>query len=145
MRNTLPVLYAFHSLVQFKVPERFPDLRFGFIEANSSWVPYVVYDLGRKGRKLTGNSQPEYDHSGNGLVARNRFYITCYGDEDLATIVKSSGEDNLVVGTDYSHPDAAYDLQLVPALRQRARTDNTISSELVEKILQDNPRRLYGL
>lgn len=145
MRNTLPVLYAFHSLVQFKIPERFPALRCGFIEANSSWVPYVVYDLGRKGRKLVGDSQPVYDHSGNNLVARNRLYVTCYGDEDLATIIRTTGEDNLVVGTDYSHPDAAYDLQVVSALRQRARSDETIAPRLIEKILDDNPRKLYGI
>jgi len=40
--RTLPLM-AFRNLVANKVPELFPDLRFGFIEAGASWVPYVLH------------------------------------------------------------------------------------------------------
>ena len=48
----LPVM-AFYDLACSKVPERFPDLRWGFIEANSSWVPYLAHFLHRRLRGRT--------------------------------------------------------------------------------------------
>jgi hypothetical protein len=65
-------------------------------------------------------------------------------DEDLATIIGQAGEDHLVIGTDYSHPDPAFDLQLVSVLRERGETGD-IRPAVVEKILDDNPRGLYAL
>jgi predicted TIM-barrel fold metal-dependent hydrolase len=43
----LPVLHAFNNLVVDAVPARFPRLRWGFIEANASWLPFVLYRLRR--------------------------------------------------------------------------------------------------
>ena len=42
------VLAAFHSLAQARVPERFPTLRFGFIEAGASWIPLMLKQLGMR-------------------------------------------------------------------------------------------------
>ena len=42
--RTLPLM-AFRNIVANKIPERFPELRFGFIEAGASWVPYVLHAL----------------------------------------------------------------------------------------------------
>ena len=36
-----PVMAAFTAVVTAKLPERFPKLRFGFIEAGASWIPYT--------------------------------------------------------------------------------------------------------
>src|SRR2546428_834337 len=44
--RTLPLM-AFRNLVANKVPELFPDLRFGFIEAGASRVPYVLPSLAK--------------------------------------------------------------------------------------------------
>ena len=38
--RVLPVV-AFRDLVANRIPEQFPKLRFGFIEAAASWVPYI--------------------------------------------------------------------------------------------------------
>ena len=40
-RNKLPVISSFHSLIFKRVPQRFPGLRFGFVEVAANWVPYV--------------------------------------------------------------------------------------------------------
>ena len=139
--GTLPVVYAFHTLATFKVPDRFPTLRFGFIEANSSWIPYMMYDLKRRITKQKGReAQPQYE-AADDLTARNRFFVTCQVDEDIPTILKSAGEGCLVIGTDYSHPDASYDLQVVNMLRGR----EDLPPETSGKILSENPAKLYGI
>ena len=41
---------AFTALVNGRVPERFPDLRIGFIEFGSMWVPDTLHQMHRRGR-----------------------------------------------------------------------------------------------
>ena len=39
------VIGAFHSIVLDGIVERFPKLRWGFIEVSAQWIPYVLNDL----------------------------------------------------------------------------------------------------
>jgi len=38
-------LFAFNDIVNNKIPELFPRLKFGFIEAYASWVPYLLHSF----------------------------------------------------------------------------------------------------
>jgi uncharacterized protein len=129
-----PVVGAFHNLHINKIPERFPGLRFGFIEASAQWVPWLVHYLKRNAatfdKDLTGD-----------VVRDSRFYITCQTDDDLAYVVRYAGEDNLVIGTDYGHHDTSAEIE---ALR-RIREQGAVPPETIDKILYDNARALYGL
>ena len=49
--------------------------------------------------------------------------------------------DNLVIGTDYGHSDNSSEIE---ALR-KLRTSGELAPELAHKILEDNPKALYGL
>ena len=40
-------LFAFRDIVANHLPARYPGLRFGFIEAKASWVPYLLHLLRR--------------------------------------------------------------------------------------------------
>jgi predicted TIM-barrel fold metal-dependent hydrolase len=144
LRTTFPILQAFHSLANQQVPDKFPETRWGFIEANSSWIPYLMYDLKRRQKKQAGRAAFTQFEVANDLLAHNRFWVTCQMDEDLDTIIEHAGEDHLVIGTDYSHPDPAFDLQLVSVLRERGEMGE-VRPAVVEKILDDNPRGLYAL
>jgi hypothetical protein len=131
--RVLPIM-AFYEIIANKVPERFPDLRFGFIEANSSWVPYVFHFLNR--RFKTGRSA-----WGPHTFRDYRLYVACEADEDLPYILDHVGEDNMITGSDYGHQDQSAEAELVQLLR--AREDVPIP--VMDKILCENPRRLYGL
>ena len=39
IRIAMPVAHAFNSIIQNNLPQKFPKLRWGFIEAGASWVP----------------------------------------------------------------------------------------------------------
>lgn len=133
-RFKVPGLCAFHSLVFSGVPHLIPGLRFGFIELSSQWVPYVIHDLTRRFEKR-GQSLTK------GLLSEYRFYVACQTDDDLPYVLSYAGEDNLVMGTDYSHADTSSELLAL----QRLRAIPDISQVVVDKILDHNPRRLYGL
>jgi predicted TIM-barrel fold metal-dependent hydrolase len=129
----LTVVAAFHELVFNEVPKQFPSLRFGFVETGAQWLPYVLMHLLRR---------PGFtDITGPQLMRDNRLYVACEVHEDLPYILQSSGEDSLIVGTDYSHADPHMELNAVRALR--ARKD--VEPRIVEKILDDNARALYGI
>jgi len=131
----LPVISAFHALITNGIPARFPELRFGFIEAAATWLPYVITDLRRR---VVREGKPAL---GENFMAENRMYVACQTNDDLPFIIKYAGEDNLVIGSDYGHADTSTELD---ALRNLHET-TPVSKEVLQKILEDNPKALYGL
>jgi predicted TIM-barrel fold metal-dependent hydrolase len=150
-------LMAFQNLVTNRIPERFPDLRMGFIETGASWVPYCLHYVERDWRR---KHQLDVPHLGPALFRDYRIFVACESDEDIPYLAGIVGEDNIISGSDYGHHfgqlptlepisftnrlrggDPSADVALVGTLR--AREDMT--PELLEKILVENPRRFYGL
>jgi predicted TIM-barrel fold metal-dependent hydrolase len=129
--RVLPVV-AFRDLVANRIPERFPKLRWGFIEAAASWVPYIIHVLRRSARP---------DLKPQELFRDYRFWIACEADEELPHLLNYIGEDHIVTGSDYGHNDPSKEPEFVKNMR--ARED--VPPAIIEKILCDNPRRLYGI
>jgi predicted TIM-barrel fold metal-dependent hydrolase len=127
-------LIAFRDLIHNRIPDQFPTLRFGFVEAGASWVPYVLHALKRF-------FKTEWSEWGPELFARNRLYVACEADEDMRYLARFIGEDHLMIGSDYGHNDPSEERELVATLR--ARED--VPEALIEKILRDNPARFYAL
>jgi predicted TIM-barrel fold metal-dependent hydrolase len=130
----LPTIGAFHSVVMTGLPERFPKLRFGFIEAAAGWVPYTLNDIRRRaaarGRPLPDDIMRDY-----------RLYVTCQTDDDVPYILQKAGEDNIVIGTDYGHSDQSTEVEALRTLRE----SGGITGEQYEKIVDHNPRALYSV
>jgi predicted TIM-barrel fold metal-dependent hydrolase len=78
------------------------------------------------------------------LLKSNRMYVTCQVDEDLAYILKFTGEDNLMVGSDYTHRDQSMEHDF-PRLLQHRSDQGDIPQSAVQKILCDNAKTFYGL
>jgi predicted TIM-barrel fold metal-dependent hydrolase len=142
---------AFTSLITHQVPSKFPELRWGFIEVTASWVPYALYYMRRILSKSTEQAGSASSVAGTttfkvppDVLARNNMYVSCFVDEDLPHIVTYTGEDSLLMGSDFVHHDHATELDFVAALKARAQRGE-ISDTLVRKITQDNPRRFYSL
>jgi predicted TIM-barrel fold metal-dependent hydrolase len=141
----VPPLQAFVSLVSFAIPAKFPGIRWGFIEAGASWVPYLVYDCLRRIERLPHERREGYSYTTPADVVRlNNFYITCQVDEDLPYIMQYTGENHLLVGSDYSHPDQSVEREFVRLLQERADRGD-ITKRAVQRLTLDNPRRFYGL
>ena len=136
LRFKLTVVGACHQILSNNIPQQFPTLRFGFIETSSQWVPFVVNDLLRRAGRL-GWDVP----TAGEFLKQNRVYVTCQNDDDLPFVLKYAGEDNLIIGTDYGHADNATEMEALKLFQDR--TD--LPKPVIKKILDDNPRALYGL
>lgn len=133
--NRVLPLIAFRDLVANRIPEQFPRLRFGFIEAAAGWVPYLLHLLKRLLRERWSHG------SSKDLFRDYRLYVACEADEDLPYLVQHIGEDHLITGSDYPHNDPSREDQLVTVIRGRG----DIPGRVAEKILVDNPRALYAI
>ena len=67
--------------------------------------------------------------------------MACQTDDDLPYVLQYSGEDNLVIGSDYGHADTSSELEALRHLKQQGK----LSAQVIDKILDDNARALYGL
>ena len=146
-RTKAPAINGIETLIIHNIPQQFPKLRFACVEAGASWVNFVDYDLRRRTQNHAGRRSvqggPETKLVTN-LFKNNRIYITCQVDEDLPSVLSYVGEDNLIVGSDYTHRDPSMELEFRKLLNERAERGE-ISHSAVEKMLYDNPKTLYGL
>lgn len=136
-QTKLPGVSCFQALAMSDVPDRFPELRFGLIETSASWVPYVLHDIPARKERLLGQA---FDR-GRHLLHDNRIFVACQTDDDLPYVLEYAGEDNLVIGSDYGHADTSSELAALRHLKDM----NALSPSVVDKILCDNARALYGL
>jgi predicted TIM-barrel fold metal-dependent hydrolase len=131
----LAVVGSFHTLIFNEIPEKFPKTKFAFIEVSSQWVPYAIHDfarrLDRKGKKIDKTD----------ILRKNRIYVACQTDDDLPYVLKYAGEGQLVIGTDYGHNDTSSEILALRKLKE----DGDLPPRIVNKILDDNARALYGL
>jgi len=131
----LAVVGSFHSLIFNRVPEQFPNTKWGFIEVSSQWVPYAIHDFARRferqGRAVDKSA----------VLRKNKIWVACQTDDDLPYVLKYSGDDMLVIGTDYGHNDTSSEILALRKLKE----DGAVPPQVVNKILDDNARALYGL
>ena len=78
------------------------------------------------------------------LFRECRFYVACYTNDDLPDILKYGIEDSLMIGTDYSHADQSAEIEALDVIEQRG-ANGEIPASVARKIVEDNPRRFYGL
>jgi predicted TIM-barrel fold metal-dependent hydrolase len=144
--TALDAVVAFTPLVSSGILNQFTRLRVGFIEAGAAWVPFLLSNEAGANRRqhlqadgLQRTLDVDYD-----LLQRSRIYVACQSHDDLPYILKFGTEDYLMVGTDYTHADQSAELLALDIVEQRGASGE-IAPEVVRKILDDNPRRFYGL
>ena len=130
----IPTVSACHALILSDIPKKFPDLRWGFIEASAGWVPWIITEAKNRylgaGRKFPDNVLKEYN-----------IFVTCQTDDDIPYILKCAGEDYIMIGTDYGHFDPSSEIDAISVFKSM----DGISDTAMSKILFDNPKMLYGL
>jgi predicted TIM-barrel fold metal-dependent hydrolase len=120
------------------VMDRYPNLRFGFIEAGAQWVPYVVGEVMRNGAHRGMEGLPVDEKQ---LVPSKRVFVTCRIQDDLNYVLQWTGKKNLMTGTDFGHNDASTELF---AFRDLPRIGN-VDEEAIQGIVGNNARSFYAL
>ncbi|MCH7608092.1 MAG: amidohydrolase family protein [Chloroflexi bacterium] len=125
---------ACHLLITNSIPQMFPALRWGFIEASAQWIPYMVHDLRRRleTRGRTLGEFPLKDHN---------IWVTCQTDDDLPYVLKYAGEDQILVGTDYGHQDQSSEIEAMRVMRE----EGGVEPRVIDKIMGANAVKFYGL
>ena len=131
----LPVVGAFHDLLMKGVPSHYPDLRWGFLEVSSQWVPYALNDMELRFRK-SGRPWP-----GRDVLKENRMFVACQTTDDLAAVLDCVGDSNVVIGSDYGHNDTSSEIEALRHLKELG----TVPESSVNKMVDGNARALYGL
>jgi predicted TIM-barrel fold metal-dependent hydrolase len=120
--------------------DRFPKLRFVFLESGCGWLPYWLYRLDEH-YEVLGNQVPALKTEPSKLLERGQLYFSCEADEtELAHVVETIGDDWIVFASDYSHFDSRFPGASQPIIENRKLSDTS-----KRKILNDNARRLYSL
>lgn len=137
---------AFFSVVFTGLAQKFPQLRWGFIEAGSSWIPYVLDRLwAQRQRMAWAYDSFSYDADDvRDLFRKNRLYVTCQPHEDIAYLLRFGTEDHLMIGTDFSHADQSAEIEAINIVRHMGE-EGRITGEQARKILEDNPAAFYGI
>ncbi|HWO41259.1 MAG TPA: amidohydrolase family protein [Candidatus Eisenbacteria bacterium] len=130
----IPTVASFSDIVLSEIHQVFPKLRFGFIEASSQWLPWVLHEARNRFRTL-GREWPE------DIMREYGLFVTCENSDDLPYIVRTAGENCLVIGTDYGHTDTSSDVDAIRVFKDRP----DLAVDVKRKILSDNARALYGL
>ena len=130
----VPTVTSCFQLIMSEIPNRFPKLRWGFIEASAQWVPWVYREAALRYR-ATGRLFPK------DAFEQYNIYVTCQNNDDVPYVVQCAGENRLVIGTDYGHTDPS---STVTALQDFQRMEG-LDRSVKDKILSYNAKRLYGL
>ena len=131
----LAVVGSFHSLLFSDIPDKFPQTRWAFIEVSSQWVPYAIHDFARRAQRR-GQTVTQSE-----VLRHNRIYVAVQTDDDLPYVLQYSGDDMLVIGTDYGHNDTSSEILALRKLKE----DGKVPAQTVNKILDDNARALYAI
>jgi predicted TIM-barrel fold metal-dependent hydrolase len=133
--DTMEVLV---SLLASGACERYPDFRFVLGESGVTWLPYVFDRLDTeyydRTRGLNFSLKPS-DYF------RRQGYVTYQQDQFLEPIVPLIGEDNIIWGADYPHPDCLWP-------ESRLILDKNLSGfpeRVRRKITCENVAKLYGI
>ena len=125
------------------VLEKFPKLKVAHLESGCGWVPFWLERM-----------DEHWEHEGQGRAKstkekpsryfKRQCWASCEAGEELAPVfIEHVGEDYLTIATDYPHSDCIgkFPDRTVGDLSANQR----IASRARQKILWDNPVRLYGL
>jgi predicted TIM-barrel fold metal-dependent hydrolase len=133
--DTMEVLV---SILASGACEKYPDLNFVLGESGVTWLPYVFDRLDTeyhdRARSLGFSMKPSDYFKRQG-------YVTYQQDQYLEPIIPLIGEDNIIWGADYPHPDCVW-----PDSRSHLEKNlGGLPERVRRKITCENVARLYRL
>ena len=117
--------------------DRFPDFKFVLGECGIGWIPYILHRM---------DEEYENQVSDIGLSLKpsefwqRQGYSTFQNEFLTEELVRRVGEDNIIWGSDYPHPDGIW-----PDSREIIQANmGHLDEEIVRKVVCQNTANLYG-
>jgi uncharacterized protein len=121
--------------------DRFPELKIVSVESGTGWIPFILEALDYEMEENAPLAKASMSLLPSEYFKRQIYATTWFEHTNLAALIGSVGEDNIMFETDFPHPTCLYPDPLKTAeanLRDLAPT-------VRRKILGDNAVRLYRL
>jgi predicted TIM-barrel fold metal-dependent hydrolase len=134
MSSWRPVEDAVSALICHGALSRFPKLKVAVIENGSSWVAPLLNVMADTYKKM-----PQEFLEDPVEVFRRNIRISPFWEEDLVELAELVGEDNVLFGSDYPHPEGLADPMSYVQELAGAPEDT------VRKIMGGNLARLMGV
>lgn len=140
LAGIFPVLAGFTSVLCTGLMDRYPDIRFAFLEGGCNWVASFVERMDEHFDNPSYRAQELISRRPSDYLRSGRIFFGCEGDEEhLARVIDEIGADRLLYSSDYPHGDRTEGT--VDILRNR----QDVSAAAKQKILEENARKFYGL
>jgi len=132
-------MFAVGSFAGGGILQRHPKLKVAFLEANCSWLPWLLWRLD-EAYELEGDLHMQELTMPPSEYFKRQCVVSVEPDEVPARyVIDSFGNDNLVYSTDYPHGDSRYPHATDTFLKLPFSQDD------IRKILWDNCARFYGV
>jgi predicted TIM-barrel fold metal-dependent hydrolase len=129
-----PVEDAVSTLVCQGALSRFPALKVAVIENGSSWVAPLLKSMADLYKKM-----PQEFLEDPVMVVKRNIYISPFWEEDLGALAELIGDDHVLFGSDYPHPEGLADpVSYVDELAG-------LSEEKIRKIMGGNLAKLMNV
>ena len=128
------------TLIGGGIMEKYPKIKFAFLEIGAAWLPYWMW---RMDDHYTTSSHrlATLPRAPSDYVKSESCFVSCEPDEEgLAHTAEVLGEDRIIFASDYPHGDCDF-----PHSVRKIRDRKDIAESLKQKILWNNPARLYGI
>lgn len=117
--------------------ERFPGMQFVLGECGAGWLPYVL-------SRMDEEYEDQFRHMSLTMKPseywRRQGHTTFQHEPNIARFVDLVGEDNIMWGSDYPHPDGVW-----PDSLQVIKADlGSLDEPVQRKITCENAGKLYG-
>jgi uncharacterized protein len=138
--HSVEQMLACMDVIMGGVMERFPRLRFAFLEGQCGWLPFWLHRMDEHHEWRAPYGEMEHLTMRPSEYFRRQGFCAMECDEELVGhVVQLIGDDNLVTTTDYPHGDSKY-----PGAMDRFLA-LPLSDASKKKVLWDNVLRLYAL
>lgn len=126
-------------LITGGVMERFPDLRFAFMESGASWAPFWLNRMDDHMEQFAKDRPPLPEKPST--YFRRQCYLGIEIEDPLLPVLVDCGlEENLLFCSDFPHFDAHF-----PGAVTGLQGRRDLSESAKRRMLSDNAARLYGL
>jgi predicted TIM-barrel fold metal-dependent hydrolase len=135
-----PIVDTLAALVLHNLFGRHPGVRVISIENGSEWVEHLLKMMDKAAGTIRDEDWPfGVPPARPSAVFQEHVSVVPFHEEDVNALIALIGEDRVVFGSDYPHPEGlAEPLEFADALEGQ-------SPEAVRKVMRDNARGLLGL
>jgi predicted TIM-barrel fold metal-dependent hydrolase len=141
MHQLMGLMCAFHAVIGSEIPERFPRLRWGFMEGGAAFTIPVIQQHARRDSSIGVEPFLDSKMTSPEQLERMNVYVSVETDEDVPYLAKWLGSPNLVVGTDFGHNDLGTEVGAHQTILARPDVD----ADLASRIVDTNARRLLNV